>query len=169
MWWSERRSVLACLSALALLTACGFAPVHAPGGAGAALRGTVQAGAPQDPLDFAFVAAVEQRIGRAALPRLALDYDIDTTERGGARVPELGDTRIQIFGTASFALRDLAADTELVRGKVQNFTSYSATSTQLATRAAREDAERRLMAILADLLISDLIARLPDRATEPAP
>ena len=162
MWLSERRAVLTGLLVLPVAAACGFSPAHAPGGPGAALRGQVRADDPQTAREFAFVAALEDLLGRPQAARFALSHDISVSESGGARVRPLGDTRFQIFGRVRFALRDMASDSELYRGTVRNFTAYSATSTQLATLAAQEDAERRLMVILADQVVARLLAVLPE-------
>lgn len=157
MWWSERRALLLLLAGLPL-AACGFRPAHAPGGAGQALRGQVRAADPATGRDFAFVAALEDRLGRAPAPRFLLGYDISVHERGGARVRDLGDTRFQVFGKVGFSLSDAATGAIIHAGTVSNFTAYSATSTQLATRVAQQDAERRLMGILADQVVARLLA-----------
>ncbi len=162
MWSSERRRLLAALAALPLAAACGFRPAHAPGGPGAALRGQVRADDPVSVRDFAFVAALEDRLGRPQQVRYALAYDIAVDERGGARVRDVGDTRFQVFGQVTFTLTDTATGEDLATGTVQNFTAYSATSTQMATRIAQQDAERRLMAILADQVVARLLTTLPE-------
>ncbi|NYS26297.1 hypothetical protein HUK65_15010 [Rhodobacteraceae bacterium 2376] len=164
MWLSERRAMLTGLLALPVAAACGFSPAHAPGGPGAALRGQVRADDPRNVRDSAFVAALEDRLGRPQAARFALSHDISVSESGGARMRRLGDTRFQVFGRVHFALRDIASDSELYSGTVRNFTAYSATSTQLATLAAQEDAERRLMVILADQVVARLLAVLADVA-----
>ena len=160
MWLSRRGFVLAGL----LVAGCGFRPAHAPGGPGAALRGQVRVDDPDDARSFAFVAAIEDRLGRPQAPRYRLTHRISVSESGGARVRRLGDTRFQVFGRVRFALRDSATDAEIYSGEARNFTAYSATSTQLATLAAQEDAERRLMRSLADQVVTRLLAvSLDDR------
>lgn len=163
MWSSERRRLIAALAALPLVAACGFRPAHAPGGPGAALRGQVRADDPVSARDFAFVAALEDRLGRPQTVRYALAYDIAVRERGGAQVRDVGDTRFQVFGQVTFTLTDTATGADLATGTVQNFTAYSATSTQMATRIAQQDAERRLMVILADQVVTRLLAVLPEQ------
>ncbi|MFN6979147.1 MAG: hypothetical protein ACK4OP_13545, partial [Gemmobacter sp.] len=66
MWWSDRRALLLGAAALA---ACGFAPAEVPGSTGAALRAAVLADAPASRDGFDFVAAFEDRLGRATNPR----------------------------------------------------------------------------------------------------
>lgn len=158
---SDRRALLVGLLALPL-AACGFTPAYAPGGAGQALRGQVRASDPQTSNDFDFVAAFEQRLGRPGAPRYRLDYQITTSERGAARVAGLGETRISILGTVDYALRDIASEDVVTEGSLRNFTNYSTTDTQLSTRRAREDAEARLMRILADQVAARLIAALAE-------
>lgn len=142
--------------------ACGFTPAYAPGGAGQALRGQVRAADPQSSGDFDFVAAFEERLGRPAAPRYRLEYTIQTSERGAARVAGLGETRISLFGTLSYSLIDVATENVVTEGSLRNFTNYSTTDTQLATRRAQEDAQARLMRILADQVAGRLIAALAE-------
>lgn len=140
------------------LAGCGFTPAYAPGGAGTALRGQVRAADPTDSLGFDFVAALEERLGRPASPRFDLDYGISTSERGSARVAGVGETRISVIGTVTYELTDRSTGATVSSGSVRNFTNFSTTSTQLASLRAREDAERRLMRILADQVATRLIA-----------
>ncbi|SDX30370.1 LPS assembly lipoprotein LptE [Roseicitreum antarcticum] len=148
----------------AALAACGFTPVHAPGGTGAALRGQVAAAAPQTRADFAFVAALEDRLGRATAPRYQLGYTIMLRRIGGADVRDLGDTRFQLAGTLDYRLTETGGGTQVASGRVDSTAAYSSTSTQLATLSAAEDAEARLMRILADQLVPRLMIALDGRA-----
>ncbi|MGY6548050.1 MAG: LPS assembly lipoprotein LptE [Roseinatronobacter sp.] len=159
---SDRREVLVGLGALIALSACGFTPVYAPDGAGQTLRGQVRAADPVASRDFDFVAAFEDRLGRPSAPRFALDYRITTQERGAAQRAGLGPTRITLFGALSYTLTDAATGAEITSGSLRNFTNYSTTDTQLATRRAQEDAERRLMRILADQVAARLLAALSE-------
>ncbi|MDD7972109.1 LPS assembly lipoprotein LptE [Roseinatronobacter alkalisoli] len=154
----KRRQVLGAGAMLPLLAACGFTPAYAPGGAGTALRGQVRAADPTDSLGFDFVAALEDRLGRPASPRFDLAYSVVTSERGSARVAGVGETRISVIGTVRYELTERATGDTVTSGSVRNFTNYSTTSTQLASLRAREDAERRLMRILADQVATRLIA-----------
>ncbi len=157
MWLSDRRAFLTGLAALAGLTGCGFAPVHAPGGAGRALMGAVRADDPVTRRDYQFVAALEELVGRPQAPRYALGYTIrqSALDRDAARV--------QLHGRLDYVLTDIATGTEITSGRVENFTGYSTSSTQLAQLAAAEDAELRLMRILADSVVTRLML-LPNLA-----
>ncbi len=161
MWLSDRRALLAALAALPL-AACGFSPAYAPGGAGEALRGQVRAADPQHTRDFDFVAAFEERLGRPVAARYTLDYQISTFERGAAHVPGMGETRISLFGTLSYTLTDIASGDVVTQGSLRNFTNYSTTDSQLATRRAQEDAAARLMRTLADQVAARLMTALAE-------
>lgn len=161
MSWSDRRTVLLALAALPL-AACGFTPAYAPGGAGQALRGQVRASDPVTSRDFDFVAAFEERLGRPTTTRFELAYTITTSERGSAQVSGVGPTRITLFGEIAYSLSEIATGETVTSGKLRNFTNYSTTDTQLATRRAQEDAEKRLMRILADQVAARLLAALSE-------
>ncbi|MFN4058112.1 MAG: LPS assembly lipoprotein LptE [Roseinatronobacter sp.] len=156
---SDRRQILLALAALPL-AACGFTPAYAPGGAGAALRGQVRADDPRSDLDFDFVAALEDRLGRPQTPRYTLTYAIQTNERGSGQVAGLGETRIALIGTIDYVLTDTTTGQVVARDQLRGITNYSTTATQLATLRAAEDAARRLARILADQVATRLIAAL---------
>ncbi|MFN4101777.1 MAG: hypothetical protein ACK4GT_18595 [Pararhodobacter sp.] len=159
MWWSDakpsRRGFLALTGALAL-AGCGFRPVYGEGGTGRVLRNAVSADDPVTRADFQFIHALDELLGRPTAPRFALAYTIETRNQGGGTVDNFGVTRVQIFGTARFVLTDAATDAVLAEGQVGGNTAYSTTGTQLATLTAAEDAELRLMRILADALVTRL-------------
>lgn len=160
MWWSEtrtlnRRGFLGLAGALAL-AGCGFTPVYGPGGAGTALRNAVRVDDPVSRSDFQFLRAVEEILGPPTAPRYALAYTIETEEVGGGDVQDFGATRVQIFGTAAFTLTDTASGQTVAQGEVAGNTAYSTTGTQLASFTAAEDAESRLMRMLADSVVTRL-------------
>lgn len=157
MWLSDRRFVL--LGALAL-AGCGFTPAYAPGGAGGKLRGQVRADDPDDSLGFAFVAALEDRLGRPQAARYALSYNLTTSERGAASIAGVGDTRIALLGSIDYSLTDTTSGATVTSGSLRNVTNYSTTANQLATQRAREDAQDRLMRILADQVAARLLAAM---------
>ncbi len=158
---SDRRTFLTLLAGLPL-AACGFSPVLAPGAAGGALWGTILADAPDDRLEFAFVARIEDRLGRGTSARWALGYRVETDQVGLGVSPENVTSRFNITGKLSWSLRPLGGNDPAMGGTLESFTAYSATSTTVATRAARRDAEERLMVILADQLVTQLYARAGD-------
>jgi len=156
MLLSDRRGFLAGLGALALTTGCSFRPVYGRQGQGRALRGAIRLADPVTRDDFQFVTAFEDILGRPNTERYQLSYTITKEEIGGGVVQNFGATRVQIFGTLEYSVVDLAAQAEVANGEVSNNTTYSTTSTQLATLTAKEDAELRLMRILAEALATRL-------------
>lgn len=155
---SDRRAFLSLLAALPL-AACGFTPVYGPEGGGGALRGRIRAEDPNDRFGYAFVARIEDRLGRPEAPDWALGYRIETEEIATGISPENDTTRYNITGRLDWTLGRPGDETPLFSGRIDSFTAYSATGTTVATRAARRDAEERLMTILADRLVSELYAR----------
>jgi LPS-assembly lipoprotein len=153
---SDRRSVLVLLAAVPL-AACGFSPAYGPAGPARALLGQVSVASPADKNDFDLVERLEERLGRTSAGRYALSYRIETTASGLAITPTDDVTRFNIDGRATYSLAERGGESVL-SGVVTAFTSYSTSGTTVSTVAAREDAYQRLMVILADLIVTRLIA-----------
>ncbi len=156
-----RRTLL--LTAAAALAGCGFTPVYGPGGAATGLRGQIRAADPDTREGYVFVAQLEDRLGLpAGSAPFALEYTISTT-RKGLGVTKAGETtRYNLLGRLDYVLKAAGTGKVLTRGKVENFTGYSATGSIVGTISATEDATARLMVILADQLVTELIATAPD-------
>lgn len=156
MWYFDRRFFLTGLAGF-VLAGCRFEPVYGPGGTGPALIGTVRADDPVSRADFHFVAALEERLGRPVAPRYALGYRIGQRRVETGAIRGIGASRIQLLGSLDFTLTESATGAEVARGRIEAESAYSTTSTQLATLAAAEDAELRLMRMLADGLVTRLM------------
>ncbi|MEL6914829.1 MAG: LPS assembly lipoprotein LptE [Pseudomonadota bacterium] len=158
MSWSRltRRSLL---GGLALLPACGFTPVYAPGTGARALRGSVALGTPDSANAFRLTRALNIRLGDAEAPRFKLAVAADLDEAGSVITRTQEIDRFTLTGTARYTLANLEGGT-VAQGDVRGFTAYSASGTTVATRAARADAETRLMEILADRIVTALAAEL---------
>ncbi len=156
---SDRRQVLFALAALPVVAACGFTPAFGPGGAAAGLTGRIDFDPPTDRNAYDLVEHLETRLGRGPGDGLGLTlgYRITLEEVGLAITPENATARYNVTGTVAYVLKDREA--ALDAGEVTSFTSYSATSTAVATKAARRDAYLRLMRILGDQIVTRLIAR----------
>ena len=157
MWSSDRRRFLA-IAACGLIGACGFEPVYGPGGAGTVLAGRLRPDAPRTPDEYVLVREIETRLGRADAPDLSLGYATSVTEERMAISSSNITTRFNVIGTVEYRVTDTVSGVVLSSGRVNSFTSYSATGSTVATQAARRDARERLMGILVDLLIARLIA-----------
>ncbi|MEM0947780.1 MAG: LPS assembly lipoprotein LptE [Pseudomonadota bacterium] len=156
MWSSDRRSFLA-LSAFAASSACGFTPVYGPGGSAEGLRGRILVAPPRDQFGFDLVEQLEIRLGEPSAADFRLEAEIAVTdERLGITEGEEA-TRITLLGRVRYSLRATGTGAVVTSGEVQNFTSYSTTDTPFATQAAQEDANKRLMVILADEIVSRLL------------
>lgn len=158
MWSSDRRTFLA-LTGAALLGGCGFKPAYGPEGAARGLLGAVELDAPKTRDDFAFVHQLSARIGAPVTPKYALSYDISVERRSLAITSANATTRYTLSGGVTYQLRDAESRQKLLSGELSSFTSWSATGSVVATQAAEEDAHRRLMVILADRLVTQLIAQ----------
>lgn len=156
----NRRVLL--LSPLAL-AACGFTPALAPGGAGAALAGTVRAADPASRNDFDFVERIEERLGRPEDHRFDLAYAITTESVGVGITADSRITRYNLKGVIDYRLTNRETGAALASGRVQSFTAYSATGSTVAGLAAEEDAATRLMRLLADQIVARLMAAMAAR------
>lgn len=140
------------------MAACGFAPAYGPEGGAGALRGRIAVQTPATRDDFEFVSRLESRLGRAEAPAYDLTYVLSSTRGSGGITATNVTTRYTLKGTATWTLTDRATGTRVAGGAVQNFTSWSATGTTVAGLAAEDDASRRLSVMLADQVITRLVA-----------
>lgn len=163
MWSPDRRTLVL----LPLLAACGFAPAYGPTGAASALRNRVATGEPTDRAEFDFVRQIEERLGRPAAPYWRLDYSITLNRTGVAITTENAVTRFNLTGRADWKLVPLVDGAKPLQGTAESFTSWSATGSTVAVLAAEEDAELRLMRILADQVSTRLIAAAAGIAPPP--
>lgn len=146
----KRRSLLCLPLALA---ACGFSPVYGTGGNGTRLQDNLSIDAPSSENAFLVTQRIEERLGRAINGEYRLALTIQSSEESLA-IDSQGDIdRFNILGSAEYTLINVTAGGVVASGSVDNFTSYSASGTTVATFAAERDARRRLMSLLADQVI----------------
>ena len=157
MSWS-RRGLLTLPLALA---ACGFAPVYGPGGSGGKLQNRVRTADPKTPDDFAFAGRIAERLGPDSAATYELDWQLRVAVVAQAITPDEVTTRYSLNGTASYVLTDISRQLAVTRGQVSSFTSYSTTGTTIATMAAEQDAHLRLARLLADEVVTRLLALDP--------
>lgn len=155
--WSRRAAL-----AVALLAAgCGFTPVYGPGGAGTRLHGQVRVADPQTADDYAFLRRLTERLGPAETGRYDLAYTLRVAVLPQAITPDEVTTRFSLNGTATYRLTDSATGATVAQGEVSNFTSHSTVGTVIATNAAEQDARNRLALMLADQVVTRLLATVP--------
>lgn len=150
----RRRALI--LGALAL-GGCGFRPVYGTGGPAQAYRNAVGIEAPDTVEGYALQARLEDRLGRADSPTYRLAVTVSIGAESVAIAADETATRVNLPGVASFTFTGTGGEV-LAEGEVSSFTSYSTTSTTVATRAAEADARERLMTILADMIVTRLMA-----------
>jgi LPS-assembly lipoprotein len=150
----DRRSLLLLPLALA---ACGFTPVYGPGGTGQSLQDNVSVADPVSRNDYYLVRRLEERLGRTDEGAYSLQFATGISIQGLALDPAGNIDRYNVVGATEYNLREKATGRIVTSGVVENFTSYSATGTTIATRASSKDAEERLMVILADQIVTRLL------------
>lgn len=148
------------LGGLAALAGCGFTPVYAPGEAGQTLRGAVSIQQPGTRADYTLATRLEDRLGRAADAPYSLAYTITQTTEDQAISPDQRIQRIALLGQVEYTLTEGATGRVVLSGQIDDFTGYNATGTTVATQTAEQDAERRLMVILADRMVEELVLGL---------
>ncbi|WP_265501721.1 LPS assembly lipoprotein LptE [Paracoccus beibuensis] len=154
MWSPDRRTALLGLLALG---GCGLTPVYGPGGGGTRLWGKVRPRDPDTPIDFIFNRRLAERLGGEDAAIYDLDYQISIGVVSQAITTDEVTTRYSLNGTADFALTG-PGDVVVTRGRVSSFTSYSTTGTTVSTLAAEGDARERLATMLADQVVTRLLA-----------
>lgn len=148
---TPRRTVLLGLLGLA---GCGFAPIY---GGVAGLRGRIAFETDQSVVGFRLREQLEKRLGRSAAPQYMLKTTVRSSQRAAAITSEGDTSRFNIVGVATWSLIALDSGTQVDGGEVEAFTSYSATGSTTATQSTRDDAEARVAAILADLIVSRVL------------
>lgn len=141
-----------------VLAACGFTPVHGPGGTGQALQNNVSTTEPTTRNDFLLNQRLEERLGRADEAPYLLTVSTGLSIDGLALDTAGTTTRFNVLGVSQYALAERDTGRVITSGTVDNFTTYSASGTTIATRAASKDAQERLMIILADQIVTRLLS-----------
>lgn len=148
---SDRRTLLASLTAIGVVAACGFQPALSPDDSANALHGKVSTTPPVDDLGFDFVVAFEDRLGRSTQPVYELAHRISISSRGDS-----------LFGTLNYELTEIATGQTRSSGRITSFVTAATGPTPLSTDRAREAAQRRLARALADQLVARLLAARPE-------
>ncbi|MBR9842491.1 MAG: hypothetical protein GYB25_04980 [Rhodobacteraceae bacterium] len=157
---SNRRTVLLSLAAASglMLAGCGFEPVYGNGGSASRFLNQITVDAPTGNRTYLLTRELEDRLGRNLNGTYGLSVSVKTDEDSTGRTITGTTSRYDVIGEATFALRDLATGEVLTSGKTKNYVGYSATGSTVATIAAKEDATERLMVILADQIVANLLA-----------
>jgi len=144
------------------LAACQFEPVYGTNGSAAGVRHNITIQSPESQQDFQLTRALEERLGRVSSGRYVLDYDLSLSRTGTGVVSLDQTTRVNILGNVSYNVIDQTTGDVVLSDTESNFTSYITSVSTVAERASSENAELRLMIILADLITTRLLtAQLP--------
>ncbi|MGR3761460.1 LPS assembly lipoprotein LptE [Roseobacteraceae bacterium NS-SX3] len=168
----DRRTLLLALPLAA--AACGFTPVHGPGGNGAALYQQIEVQAPEEvatasPADaYLLVRSLEERLGRTGSGAYRLTLSLSTGSEGQAITADNELTRYSLVGSAGYTLTRISDGKVVSSGTAENFTAYSATGSTVETLAGERDAHRRLMVILAEQIAARILATADVSAPAPA-
>lgn len=153
-WFSRLSLIISCV----VLSACGFEPVYGTNGSGNGLRGAILADNPDTRREFSFVEQFEKRVGRAPAPSYTMTYAISVEETGLAITGSNDITRYNLIGRSVYEIKNASTGEVILEGSVNGFTAYSASEQPVATLSSQEDAETRLMVILADKIVTRLLA-----------
>lgn len=155
---SFNRRLFLLASSAAALSACGFTPAYGPSGAATRLQNTILVDEPKTRGGYLLTQNIEDRLGRASSPRYGLSYTITTRDNAIAITAANITNRFNLEGSVTYALREMNGGAVVATGTVDSFTSYSASGSTVATQTAERDARTRLMTILADQIVTRLIA-----------
>ncbi|MGB0498264.1 MAG: LPS assembly lipoprotein LptE [Rubricella sp.] len=161
-WVEGRRGFL--LGAAALLSACGFTPVFAPGSAAAGLRTRVAVSPLPGRRGFLLREGLRERFGDEGDVVYVLDVVADYRETALSITQGAETTRFNIEGQARYTLRSIATDAIVSQGSVRSVAAYSATGSPFAVDVAQRDAEDRLATRLAEQIAAQVFLAAEDFA-----
>ncbi len=141
--------------------ACGFTPAYAPRGSGSRLNGRIMLRVPDTPEGFRLRARLEDRLGRATTPNAILHVEVSTESRAALTDSDGEVVRTQLGGRASWHLASAAGMT-LAEGEEIAFIGFSGTDDEGTTRVANQQARDRLMALIADRIVAELLLLSPE-------
>lgn len=137
------------------LAGCGFTPVYGTGSPIGQTLSDIQVAAPNTREEYMFVRSLEERLMRNPQAQKTLKYNISFSEVG---LDIIDVSRSQILGKVSYQLVDEIDGKVVVSGSVESFTSFS--TVENFPTLMRNNAQERLIDILADRVLSDLTAKL---------
>ena len=162
MWFSRPAVAAALVSAS--VAACGFRPLHAPGGGGA-----------PEVLAGIEVAHIPDRLGRivrgrlldgltprgpSAAPAYRLEVSLRVSREALAITREAAATRFDVSVEADYVLSSIATGETVSRGRTRSVTAYDVVASDYANVVARRAAERRTAREIADELKTRVAAVL---------
>ena len=140
-----------------LLISCGYKPIYGPDGSAATLIGKVSIESPSNRADYLLYHQLNNHLQDSddGFYRLSINI-VEISSR--AAIDENGRAhRALLQGSASYDLRRMSDQKSVINGIVQGFTGYSTQAASVASHASSRDATKRLMTMLADKIIYELV------------
>ena len=143
--------------ALLLLGACGFEPVYAQSTSTNSVRNNFDLSAPTDRGTYQFYHNLKGQISDNPQAQYALSYTISQSATNSATDADGKSHRGVLKGSLAYRITRKINGETVKTGDVKGFTSYSALASSVASDAAGRDATKRLMKILSDNLVDELM------------
>ncbi|MEL0285704.1 MAG: hypothetical protein VW949_04040 [Paracoccaceae bacterium] len=143
--------------ALLLLGACGFKPVYATSTSTNSVRNNFDLSAPTDRGTYEFHHNLNGQISDNPQAQYALSYTIFQSATNAATDADGKSHRGVLKGSLAYRITRKINGETVKTGKVKGFTSYYALASSVASDAAGRDATKRLMKILSDNLVDELM------------
>ena len=143
--------------ALLLLGACGFKPVYATSTSTNSVRNNFDLSAPTDRGTYEFHHNLKGQISDNPQAQYALSYTIFQSATNAATDADGKSHRGVLKGSLAYRITGKINGETVKTGNVKGFTSYSALTSSVASDAAGRDATIRLMKILSDNLVDELM------------
>ena len=143
--------------ALLLLGACGFEPVYAQSTSTNSVRNNFDLSAPTDRRTYQFYHNLKGQISDNPQVQYALSYTISQSATNAATDADGKSHRGVLKGSLAYRITGKINGETVKTGNVKGFTSYSALASSVASDAAGRDATIRLMKILSDNLVDELM------------
>ena len=134
------------------LSSCGFTPVYGENSSAREVLENLTFEDPNSRIEQLFLKAVEQRLPPPANPKYQVEYRIVLSYQG---LDQVGASRVLVFGQVVSEFVDLNTSAVKFASSVDGFTSYTYSSE--FAEFQKQDAEERLMQILADKFITRLM------------
>ncbi len=145
------------LFALLLLSACGFEPAYVSTNAGKSIRNNFDLMAPTDRGTYQFYHDLKGQISDNPQGKYALSYSISKNTTNAAIDADGRSHRSLLKGALDYKITSKTTGDTVTKNRIVGFTSYSALASSVASNASGRDATKRLMKILSDNLVDDLM------------
>ena len=153
LWSRQILSLGFCLFTIS----CGYKPVYGPYGSAKNLAGNVSIEAPSDRASYILYHQLNNHLQDSDDGDYELSISISEISSRAA-IDENGRAhRALLQGFATFDLRRVSDKKSVINGRVQGFTGYSKLAASAASHASSRDATKRLMTVLADKIVYELV------------